>query len=173
MFIPTGGLRRGEITVRWHSVDLDRGQLAVVASTEQLARKGNCREKETKGTRNRTIALSAQVVAELRAHKATAGGRAATARCHATAGLARCREGGWHTDTAPVPDARMGETPGGSRPQADQAAQHPAQPRLAHAGEQRASEDRPRAPGAQLDCDHDGHILARNAQHAARRGCPG
>jgi integrase len=81
MFIPTGGLRRGEITaLRWHSVDLDRGQLAVVASTEQLARKGNCREKETKGTRNRTIALSAQVVAELRAHKATAGGRAATAR---------------------------------------------------------------------------------------------
>ena len=41
----------------------------MVASTEQLAGKGNCREKETKGTRNRTIALSAQVVAELRAHK--------------------------------------------------------------------------------------------------------
>jgi integrase len=67
---PLCGLRRGEITaLRWHSVDLDRGQLAVVANTEQLAGKGNCREKETKGTRNRTIALSAQVVAELRAHK--------------------------------------------------------------------------------------------------------
>jgi integrase len=38
----------------------------VVASTEQLAGKGNCREKETKGTRNRTIALSAQVAHKLR-----------------------------------------------------------------------------------------------------------
>jgi integrase len=75
MFIPTVlgmlcGLRRGEIAaLRWDAVDLDRGQLAVVASTEQLAGKGKCREKETKGTRNRTIALSAQVVAELRQHR--------------------------------------------------------------------------------------------------------
>jgi integrase len=75
MFIPTilgmmCGLRRGEIVaLRWHSVDLDRGQLAVVASTEQLAGKRNCREKETKGKRHRTIALSKQVVAELRAHR--------------------------------------------------------------------------------------------------------
>lgn len=75
IFIPTllgmlCGLRRGEITaLRWHSIDLERGQLAVVASTEQLAGKGNCRENETKGTRNRTIALSVQVVTELRAHK--------------------------------------------------------------------------------------------------------
>ncbi len=38
----------------------------MVASTEQLAGKGNCREKETKGTRNRTIALSAQVAHKLR-----------------------------------------------------------------------------------------------------------
>jgi integrase len=75
MFIPTVlgmlcGLRRGEIAaLRWHSVDLDRDQLAVVASTEQLAGKKNCREKETKGKRHRTIALSKQVVIELRAHK--------------------------------------------------------------------------------------------------------
>src|SRR5262245_57925572 len=65
-----GTMRRGEIVgLRWHSVDLDRGQLAVVASTEQLAGKKNCREKETKGKRHRTLALSRQVVAELRAHK--------------------------------------------------------------------------------------------------------
>jgi integrase len=75
MFIPTVlgmlcGMRRGEIVaLRWHSVDLDRRQLAVVASIEQLAGKNRCREKETKGKRHRTIALSNHVVAELRAHK--------------------------------------------------------------------------------------------------------
>jgi integrase len=76
MFIPTVlgmlcGMRRGEIAaLLWDSVDLERGQLAVVASTEQLAGKKNCREKETKGRRHRTIALSKHVVTELRAHKA-------------------------------------------------------------------------------------------------------
>lgn len=75
MLVPTilgmlCGLRRGEIAaLRWHSVDLDRGHLAVVASIEQLAGKNKVREKETKGKRHRTIALSKQVVAELRAHK--------------------------------------------------------------------------------------------------------
>jgi integrase len=40
------GLRRGEITaLRWKAVDLDSGQLAVVASTEQTD-KGAIREKE-------------------------------------------------------------------------------------------------------------------------------
>ncbi len=75
MFIPTVlgmlcGMRRGEITaLRWQSIDLERGQLAIVASTEQLAGQGNIRDKDTKGKRCRTIALSAQVVTELRAHK--------------------------------------------------------------------------------------------------------
>jgi integrase len=42
------GLRRGEITaLRWRSIDLDRGQLAVVASTEQTDA-GVIREKEAK-----------------------------------------------------------------------------------------------------------------------------
>jgi integrase len=41
------GLRRGEVTaLRWRSVDLDRGQLAVIASTEQTD--DGIREKETK-----------------------------------------------------------------------------------------------------------------------------
>jgi len=39
------GMRRGEITaLRWRSIDLDAGQLAVVASTEQT--KAGCREKD-------------------------------------------------------------------------------------------------------------------------------
>jgi integrase len=60
------GLRRGEITaLRWRSVDLDRGQLAVVASTEQTDA-GAIREKEAKSGKARTVALPALAVEELR-----------------------------------------------------------------------------------------------------------
>jgi integrase len=60
------GLRRGEITaVRWRSVDLDNGQLAVVASTEQLDT-GPVREKEAKSGKARTVALPSLAVEELR-----------------------------------------------------------------------------------------------------------
>jgi integrase len=62
------GLRRGEIAaLRWRSVDIDAGQLAVVASTEQT--KAGCREKETKSGRCRTIALPALLIEELRQHR--------------------------------------------------------------------------------------------------------
>jgi integrase len=62
------GLRRGEIAaLRWRSVDLDAGQLAVVASIEQT--KAGCREKETKSGRARTVALSTTMVEELRRHR--------------------------------------------------------------------------------------------------------
>lgn len=62
------GMRRGEITaLRWRSVDLESGQIAVVASTEQTA--GRCREKETKSGRARTLALPEMVVVELRRHR--------------------------------------------------------------------------------------------------------
>jgi integrase len=60
------GLRRGEITgLRWRSIDLDNGQLAVVASTEQTDT-GNIREKEAKSGRSRTVALPSLAVEELR-----------------------------------------------------------------------------------------------------------
>jgi integrase len=59
-------LRRGEIAaLRWKAVDLDRGQLAVVASTEQTDA-GDVREKEAKSGRARTVALPALAVEELR-----------------------------------------------------------------------------------------------------------
>ncbi len=62
------GMRRGEIAaLRWGSVDLDRGQLAVVQSAEKS--KAGVRYKEPKSGRARTIALSPWVVTELRAHK--------------------------------------------------------------------------------------------------------
>jgi len=60
------GLRRGEITaLRWKSVDLDAGQLAVIASTEQTDA-GAIREKEAKSGKTRTIALPSLAVEELR-----------------------------------------------------------------------------------------------------------
>jgi integrase len=60
------GLRRGEITaLRWRSIDLDAGQLAVVASTEQTDN-GAVREKEAKSGRARTVALPSLAVEELR-----------------------------------------------------------------------------------------------------------
>jgi integrase len=64
----TTGMRRGEIAaLRWKSVDLEAGQLAVIASTEQT--KAGCREKETKSGRGRTIELPAMLVEELRKHR--------------------------------------------------------------------------------------------------------
>ncbi|MBM3531157.1 MAG: site-specific integrase [Alphaproteobacteria bacterium] len=61
-----GGLRRGEIAaIRWKSLDLDRAQAAVVASIEQT--KAGCREKETKGSKCRTIALPSILIDELKA----------------------------------------------------------------------------------------------------------
>jgi len=60
------GLRRGEITaLRWKAVDLDLGQLSVVASTEQTDA-GVIREKEAKSGKARAIALPSLVVEELR-----------------------------------------------------------------------------------------------------------
>jgi integrase len=48
------GMRRGEVVaLRWRNVDLDRGQISVVASAEQTDR--GVREKETKSGKGRTI----------------------------------------------------------------------------------------------------------------------
>ena len=62
------GSRRGEIAaLRWREVDLAIAQLAVVQSAEQTA---DCvRYKVPKSGHSRTVALSATVVAELKAHR--------------------------------------------------------------------------------------------------------
>jgi integrase len=73
MFVPIllgvlCGLRRGEVSaLRWRSVDLDAGTLAVVASTEQTDQ--GVREKETKSGKGRAVDLPALVAVELRAHR--------------------------------------------------------------------------------------------------------
>ena len=59
------GLRRGEVVaLRWRNVDLERGQLSVVASAEQTDL--GVREKEPKNGKGRTIVLSDTEVEELR-----------------------------------------------------------------------------------------------------------
>jgi integrase len=63
------GMREGEIAaLRWRAVSLDRGQLAVVETAEET--KAGVRYKEPKSGQFRTIALSASMVSELRAHRA-------------------------------------------------------------------------------------------------------
>jgi integrase len=62
------GLRRGEITaLRWRSVDLKRGELSIIASTEQTKR--GVREKPPKSGRGRSVALPSLAVDELRQHR--------------------------------------------------------------------------------------------------------
>jgi integrase len=62
------GMRRGEIAaLRWKSVDLAAGQIAVIQSAEQT--RTIVRYKEPKSGRSRTVALSATVLEELRAHR--------------------------------------------------------------------------------------------------------
>jgi integrase len=73
VFVPAmlavlGGLRRGEIAaLRWRQVDLDLAQLAVTESVEQTA--AGIRLKSPKSGHCRTVALSATLVAELKAHR--------------------------------------------------------------------------------------------------------
>ena len=73
MFIPTAlavlcGLRRGEIAaLRWGCVDFDAGHISVEQSAEQTG--AGVRYKPPKSGRARTVAMSATVVAELRAHR--------------------------------------------------------------------------------------------------------
>lgn len=73
MFIPVllgvlTGMRRGEIVaLRWSSVDLDRGMIAVEASTEET--KSGVRRKETKSGRGRAVDMPSLLVEELRRHR--------------------------------------------------------------------------------------------------------
>ena len=73
MLVPTllavlCGMRRGEIAaLRWKNVDLAAGRLAILESAEQVGTK--IRYKTPKSGKGRTLALSASLVEELRAHR--------------------------------------------------------------------------------------------------------
>jgi integrase len=63
------GLRRGEVVaLKWKNVDLERGRLSVVESAEQVGTR--VRYKPPKNGKGRTLAMSARLVEELRAHRA-------------------------------------------------------------------------------------------------------
>jgi integrase len=58
----------GEIAaLRWRSVDLERGQLSVIASAEQTEE--GVREKPPKSGRGRTVAMPSLLLDELRKHR--------------------------------------------------------------------------------------------------------
>ena len=62
------GLRRGEIcALRWRNINLDTGQLSVVASLEEV--RGGVREKSPKNGKGRTVALPPLLIAELHRHR--------------------------------------------------------------------------------------------------------
>jgi integrase len=73
MLVPTllavlCGMRRGEVAaLRWKTVDLASGQLAILESAEQVGSK--VRYKTPKSGKGRTLALSASLIEELRAHR--------------------------------------------------------------------------------------------------------
>jgi integrase len=63
------GIRRGEIcALRWRNVNFATGQIAISHSIEQT--KGGCREKETKGSKCRTVAMPSLLIEELKAWRA-------------------------------------------------------------------------------------------------------
>jgi integrase len=73
MLVPTllavlCGMRRGEVAaLRWKSVDLAAGRLAIVESAEQVGSK--VRYKMPKNGKGRTLVLSANLVDEFRTHR--------------------------------------------------------------------------------------------------------
>ncbi len=76
MFAMTTGARRGEICgLRWSQLDLDAGVAIFRASIGQIA--GERWEKDTKTHQHRRVALDAELVELLRAHRARCDERAA------------------------------------------------------------------------------------------------
>ena len=63
------GIRRGEIAaLRWRNVQFKTGQIEISRSVEQT--KKGCREKETKGSKCRTVAMPSLLIEELKAWRA-------------------------------------------------------------------------------------------------------
>jgi integrase len=84
MFVPTilCGLRRGEIAaLRWRSVDLVAGSVAIVESAEQT--KAGVRYKEPKSGKTRNVRLSETVVRGIKGLASKAGRGIAAGRCAA------------------------------------------------------------------------------------------
>jgi integrase len=62
------GMRRGEIVaLKWDAIKWDQEKIAITTAIEQTSK--GCREKETKGSKARTVAMPALLVDELKAWK--------------------------------------------------------------------------------------------------------
>ena len=154
------GLRRGEIAaLRWSAVDLDRGQLAVVASTEQRD-DGSIREKDAKSGKSRTVALPAMAIEELRRWKSQQAEEPLCLGIFAEHVVTRA-------DGVPLQPRSLTHVMSAFlKPRGRNAARiapHRCKPAT---GLQHASEDRPGTPRTLLDRHHDGYLFPPDAEHA-------
>ena len=161
-------MRRGKIAaLRRRSLDLDAGQLAVVASTEQT--KAGCREKDAKSGRCRTIALPALVVTELRRHRIEQAQAVAVDRRPRDRGSSRRHAGRRHAAAAEQHHPRRYAVHEEARQQGEATRAAPLA-RDTHACRWCSSEDRQRAPRAQQggdDSDLYSHVLPGMQEDAA------
>ena len=166
------GVRRGEAAaLRWRNVDLDRAQLSVVASVEQMD-KGGVREKETKSGKHRSIALSPIVVDELRRHRVKQAEGLAQARCQTDRRPSRRCSRGRRAAATAIAKPDVPEVPSRPEPQGGPAARSSSQSRDRHAkggGAPQGSTGEARSFERQR-----GHrsLQPRDAGHAGRRGQP-
>ena len=160
------GLRRGEVAaLRWRSVDLERGQLAVVASIEQT--KLGTREKPPKSGRARTVALPALAVGGTSpASSATGPGYAAVGR-KGHRRHPRLLDGGRRAVAPPQHHAPVYQIHSSERAAARPAPRSAAQPRHAPVGGERSPEGRSGAPWA---CRHQHDYEPVFPRHAGDAG---
>ena len=142
-------------------------QLAVIASTEQTDA-GEIREKETKSGKIRTVALPSMAVEELQ-------------RWHVTQAQELLRLGvriddSWHVvtkaDGRPVQPRSLTHVVSAFLEEWGVTLHKLRHSRQPSARRERASQSRSGAVRPFLDCDHDGHLLASDAEHA-ERSCRG
>jgi integrase len=165
------GMRRGEIAaLRWRSLDLDAGQLSVVASIEQT--RAGCREKDAKSGRGRAVALPALVVEELRRHRLAQAQAMLAIGVRVTADHHVVMQG----DALPLQPNSITQAIAKFMKEARQQgpiARAAALARNAYAGVGHSSQDRLRAPGAQQGGDHARSLQPCSAGDAGRGGHQG
>ena len=161
------GLRRGEIcALRWRNINLDTGQLSVVASLEEV--RGGVREKSPKNGKGRTVALPPLLIAELHRHRLQQA-EWLLRWCPADRGPSYMYARGWRNRLARLHRPRLPDFPAPSPSAAGPVPRSPAQPRLASAGQQRAPEDRPGAARPFQHWHHFRHLQPCHAEYAGRR----
>lgn len=148
--------------LRWTAIDLDRGQLAVVASTEQCD-DGSIREKDSKSGRARTVALPAMAIEELQRWKSQQAEELLRLGIVAEHVVTRADGEPLQPRSLTHVMKRLPQTLGANP------ARIAPHPRKLAIGLRYAPQGRPGKTRAQLHCDHDGY-LQPHADEYARRG---